>query len=185
MRLAIESDLPQIVEIYNASIKGRQATADTEPVSVESRRPWFQYRSPDRHPIYVIEQTDDKGLQQIVGWLSFESFHSRPAYAATAELSIYIAPNWQGKGLAKRFLKHALDISLKLKLTKLVALIFSHNTPSIKLFAGFGFHEWGKLPDVAEMDGQLYSLTIMGIDTQSIKRLDGSKLAHESKMQQC
>jgi len=36
-RTAIRSDLPQIVEIYNSTIPSRIVTADTEPVSVESR----------------------------------------------------------------------------------------------------------------------------------------------------
>lgn len=46
-----ESDLPAIVGIYNASIPGRLATADTEPVSVESRRSWFRDRDVARHPL--------------------------------------------------------------------------------------------------------------------------------------
>src|SRR5205085_9928438 len=41
VRDAVKGDLPAIVEIYNAAIPGRMATADTEPVSVESRQPWF------------------------------------------------------------------------------------------------------------------------------------------------
>ena len=34
IRVALEDDLAVIVEIYNASISGRLATADTEPVSL-------------------------------------------------------------------------------------------------------------------------------------------------------
>lgn len=41
-RVAGREDLPQIVEIYNATIPSRMATADTEPVSVDSRVPWFE-----------------------------------------------------------------------------------------------------------------------------------------------
>lgn len=35
VRDAVEADLPAIVDIYNASIPGRMATADAEPVTVE------------------------------------------------------------------------------------------------------------------------------------------------------
>ena len=38
IRDAIEADLPAIVEIYNATVPTRMATAELEPVSVESRR---------------------------------------------------------------------------------------------------------------------------------------------------
>ena len=41
MRLADPEDLPRIVEIYNSTIAGRKATADTLPVTVEQRRSWF------------------------------------------------------------------------------------------------------------------------------------------------
>src|SRR6266581_575295 len=41
-RTATRNDLPQIVEIYNSTIPSRIATADTEPVSVESRVHWFE-----------------------------------------------------------------------------------------------------------------------------------------------
>ncbi|CAN5380241.1 hypothetical protein BH11PSE11_BH11PSE11_26510 [soil metagenome] len=36
-RLARLEDLPAIVAIYNSTVASRQVTADTEPVSVESR----------------------------------------------------------------------------------------------------------------------------------------------------
>jgi phosphinothricin acetyltransferase len=41
IRDAVESDLPEIVSIYNAPIPGRLATADTEPAAVSGRRAWF------------------------------------------------------------------------------------------------------------------------------------------------
>lgn len=42
IRHATETDLPAIVAIYNAAIPSCMATADLEPVSVESRLPWFR-----------------------------------------------------------------------------------------------------------------------------------------------
>jgi L-amino acid N-acyltransferase YncA len=43
-RDATLDDLPAIVAIYNSTVPSRQVTADLEPVSVESRLPWFQAR---------------------------------------------------------------------------------------------------------------------------------------------
>ena len=42
IRLAVESDLPAIIEIYNAAIPTRLATADLDSITVESRRAWFR-----------------------------------------------------------------------------------------------------------------------------------------------
>ena len=41
IRNATEADFERIVEIYNASIPGRLATADLTPVNAASRRAWF------------------------------------------------------------------------------------------------------------------------------------------------
>ena len=49
IRDAIDSDLETIVAIYNAAIPGRMATADTEPVAVESRAREAAAASAARH----------------------------------------------------------------------------------------------------------------------------------------
>jgi L-amino acid N-acyltransferase YncA len=68
------ADLPRIVAIYNEAIPGRLATADTEPVTVEVRREWFQAHTPGRHPIWVGE---DRG--SVVG-------HNEPSLRLFAAL---------------------------------------------------------------------------------------------------
>lgn len=42
------SDLEKIVEIYNTTVASRMVTADTEPISVESRMQWFNEHSPEK-----------------------------------------------------------------------------------------------------------------------------------------
>jgi len=55
IRDANVDDLPAIVAIYNAAIPGRMATADLEPLSVESRRQWFNEHLPGSRPLWVVE----------------------------------------------------------------------------------------------------------------------------------
>src|SRR5437870_12722093 len=78
------ADLPDIVDIYNASIPGRLATADMVPVTVESRQGWFAEFDRQRRPIWI--EKDDGGM---AGWLSLRSFYGRPAYHATVEVAVY------------------------------------------------------------------------------------------------
>lgn len=155
-RLANKSDLPAIVAIYNETIAGRMVTADTQPVSVVEKQTWFDSHTQKR-PIYVFEQNS-----QVIAWLSYKSFYGRPAYDGTVEISIYITSAAQGQGLGKKLLTFALQEARQLDIKVLLAFIFSHNEPSIKLFEKFAFEHWGKLPNVAVMDGNLYSLTILG-----------------------
>lgn len=157
IRDATASDLDAIVEIYNASIPSRIATADTEPVTTESRRAWFAEHGPQRRPLWVAVMDNS-----IAGWLSFQSFYGRPAYHATAELSVYVAPTYQRRGIARELLGRAIASSPGLGLHTLLGFIFGHNQPSLRLFEGFGFQHWGELPRVAELDGIERDLVIVG-----------------------
>lgn len=152
------SDLPEIVRIYNSTIASGLVTADTAPVSVESRQPWFTRHTPASRPLLVVEDED----REILGWLSFQSFYGRPAYDATAELSIYLKESQRGKGIGRGILQHAMDIAPALGLKTLLGFIFSVNTPSLKLFRSFGFDDWGFLPNVASIEGVERSLCILG-----------------------
>ncbi|MCG7570471.1 N-acetyltransferase family protein [Pseudoalteromonas sp. CNC9-20] len=150
------SDLPRIVDIYNQTIASRMVTADTETVTVEERRSWFLGHTPER-PIFVYKQDE-----RVVGWLSFKSFYGRPAYDGTVEVAIYLCESVRGQGLGRKALNFVEAHAHTLAIENLLAFIFSHNKPSIGLFTSAGFSVWGQLPDVARMDGQLYSLTILG-----------------------
>ena len=156
-RIARFEDLPAIVAIYNSTIASRQVTADTEPVSVESRHAWFYKHTPDRRPLWVSER-DGK----ITGWLSFSNFYGRPAYAGTAELSIYLHEDARGQGLGRRFLTLAIAHAPTIGVHTLLGFIFGHNTPSLKLFETFGFGTWANMPRVATLDGIERDLIILG-----------------------
>ena len=151
------ADLASIVEIYNTTIASRMATADTEPITVESRLDWLQKRDFKTRPIWVVQASE-----QVIGWLSFNNFYGRPAYAHTAELSIYVAQNYRRQGIGRLLLEKATITAPKLKIKILLGFIFAHNQASLKLFANFGFERWGFLPQVAELDAQAKNLIILG-----------------------
>lgn len=157
-RNATLDDLPLIVEIYNSTVASRLVTADTEPVSSDSKTAWFHDHNPDTRPLWMVEENEE-----IIGWVSFNNFYGRPAYSGTAEISIYLHPEQRGKGFGKKTLQHCIRQAASMKIHSLLGFIFGHNEASLKLFANEGFQEWGNLPDVAIMDGNSYSLIIMGL----------------------
>ncbi|MGE7760934.1 N-acetyltransferase family protein [Peribacillus sp. NPDC097895] len=160
-REAERSDLPKIVEIYNSTIASRMVTADTEPVSVQSRIEWFEKHNSESRPLYIITIEG-----KTAGWMSFQSFYGRPAYNSTAEISIYIDDYFRGKGIGRISIQKAIEVSPKLGVKTLLGFIFAHNIPSLKLFSKFGFEKWANLPQVAELDGIERDLVILG------KRID-------------
>ena len=157
-RDAIQSDLATIVEIYNSTVAGRMVTADTTPVSVESRQQWFEEHSQNKRPLWIVED-DDKN---IIGWVSFQSFYGRPAYDATAEISIYLHPLQRGKGYGKAVLQYCINTAPAFKIQNLLGYIFAHNLTSLQLFNKSGFEEWGHLKNIAILDGIERSIKILG-----------------------
>ena len=163
IRDATLNDLPRIVEIYNEAIPGRLATADLEPISVESRIDWFKAHEPCDRPLWVCLRESQGNLPpMIIGWLSLSSFYGRPAYNQTAEVSIYLSQNFQGKGIGSYLLKTLLDHCQNNEVKTLLSFIFAHNSASLTLFKKFNFKEWGYYPDIAELDNLERSLAVLG-----------------------
>ncbi len=156
IRPATEQDLAAIVDIYNASIPGRRATADIAPVTVDSRRGWF-HEHDARHPLWVYEHEGT-----VAGWVSVGAFYGRPAYEATREVSVYVAPGSQRRGIGSALLGEAVTRAPSLGLRTLLAFVFAHNEPSVGLFRRHGFRQWARLPQVAELDGVTRTVLILG-----------------------
>ena len=156
-RQAVIEDLPRIVEIYNSTIAGRMVTADTSPVTAESRLAWFHAHQPASRPLWMIDREDAS-----IGWMSFQSFYGRPAYNGTVEVSIYLDETARGKGFGKEILRYAMNAAPQYGIQTLLGFIFAHNLPSLKLFTDMGFREWAHLPDIAVLDGVERSLKILG-----------------------
>lgn len=118
---------------------------------------WYDEHSPDFRPLWVLEE-DGKML----AWLSFQSFYGRPAYNATAEISIYIDQEYRARGIGSFLIQKSLEASPGLGLRTLLGFVFGHNEPSLALLRKFGFEEWANLPKVAELDGVERDLIILG-----------------------
>ncbi len=159
VRDATEADLPAIVAIYNAAIPGRSSTADTEPVTVEERREWFTKHDPARRPLWVAEIDGE-----VVAWIGLSSFYGgRPAYDATAEVSMYIAPAYQNRRLGRELMQRMIAACPRLGITTLLAMYFDHNEPSQRLCASLGFERVGHLQRIAQLEGMARGLVIAAL----------------------
>lgn len=137
------------------------ATADTEPVTVAAREPWFREVNASERPLWVLSLALNA---PIAGWLGLRSFYGRPAYRATVEVAVYVDPGAQRRGVARALLAHAVAEAPRLGVRTLLGFVFSHNAPSLALFGQAGFAVWGRLPRVAELDGIARDLVILGLE---------------------
>ena len=165
IRLAAIDDLPRIVEIYNQSIAGKQATADLQPVSVADRQAWFDAHTGNR-PLVVAqtrsETSSQTSLDEIVGWGSLSDLYARPAYHISTEISIYVAEEAKGQGVGKALVNYLIEVAPSCGVQQVVALIFAHNTPSLAMFEKLGFETWGKFKQVCDMKGFIADVVILG-----------------------
>ena len=166
IRHAVAEDLAAIVSIYNASIPGRMATADLEPVTVTAREEWFRGFDAQRRPLWVY---DHDGA--IAGWLGLRSYYGRPAYQRTVESSVYVDPSHRRRGIAHELLDNALCAAPALGISSILAFVFVQNQPSVTLFEAHGFQRWGLLPRICELDGVERDVLILG------RRVDGEARA--------
>lgn len=158
IRPALLDDLPAIVAIYNEAIEQRFATADLRPVSVEQRRQWFAEHDPSAYPIYVSEADGE-----VLGWCSLSAYRAgREAVLRTAEISYYVARASRRRGIGRTLVEHAVFEAPRLGKRVLFAILLEKNEPSIRLMERCGFERWGRLPDVAEIDGELVSHVYYG-----------------------
>jgi len=150
IRKANVEDLAALTMIYNQAIKARQ-TADTNQVTVEDRRPWFDSHQQARYPLFVaVEEAT------ILGYATLSQYRGgRAALRHIVEVSYYIHQDHQRKGLGTTLLRHALIAAKKLDFKHAFALLLDTNFPSVYLLEKFDFVKWGHFPNVAEIDGAI------------------------------
>jgi len=150
IRISEERDWPEIIAIYNQAVEARGATADLAPVSVHSRREWFEAHAEPRFPIYV-----DEGSGKIMGWCSVSPYRSgRAALKKTAELSYYVHAGFRRKGVATGLLEHAIAGCRRDGFKNVFAILLAGNTTSFAVLTKLKFELWGRLLGVAEIDGK-------------------------------
>ena len=149
IRFATINDLAALVNIYNQAIAAGQKTADLEPVTVESRRKWFEAHLPDSYPILVAEFEG-----KVVGYLCLSPYRpGRDALRFTAEVSYYVHFDYHRQGIASALMQRAIRLCPSLHIKTLFAILLESNRESIGLLKKFGFAQWGYLPRVADFNG--------------------------------
>ncbi|MBC8724647.1 N-acetyltransferase [Paraburkholderia sp. 31.1] len=161
-RDADEGDLPRIVDIYNHAVLTRECTCDLRPIDVESRVEWLRKHRGSRRPVWVAIDGDAPS-SPVAGYLSFDYFmNEREGYFVTADLAIYLHPDYHGKGLGRYLLDAAIRHAPSLGIEVLATTIFASNTASIRLFERAGFATWGVMPRVARLGDVERDLVMVG-----------------------
>ena len=140
IRKAVPEDLAAVTDIYNQAILNTTATFDTGIKTPEEQKAWFEKHSA-RYPLLVAQQDNI-----IVGWASMSAWSDRCAYADTAEISLYVREEYQGKGLITKVAKALTDYAFNhLKLNKVEIRAAVENKKSRNIPERLGFVNEGSI----------------------------------------
>jgi L-amino acid N-acyltransferase YncA len=154
-RAATDGDLKAITDIYNEAVLTTDATFDLEPKTEDEQRVWFTGHD-SRHPILVAEVDGT-----VVGWASLSEWSSRSAYAGTAEISLYIKEEFQGKGAGRGLLEDIMREGERVGLHAVLSRITTGNEVSIRLHESLGFEHVGVMREVGEKFGRRLDVLLM------------------------
>jgi len=177
IRSARSEDAADIQAIYAPFVQETSVSFETVPPSVETMAARISSNLA-RHGYFVAQL--DAG---ILGFAYASPYRPRPAYDRTAEVSVYLAPQAQGRGLAQA-LYRALFAHLAARgFHTAVAIVTLPNPQSAQLHERCGFAHVGSLQDVGRKFGQwhgtaIYQRMIGQADLHSaVRRLEASDTA--------
>jgi phosphinothricin acetyltransferase len=134
---------PAVEKIYAAGIATKNATFEQHPPDWQT---WNNSHRPDCRFVASVGP-------QIIGWAALSNVSNRCIYSGVAEISIYMDPAFQGRGVGDKLMKALIAESEAHGLWTLQAGIFPENVRSIQLHLRNGFRIIGTRERIGRMDG--------------------------------
>jgi len=144
VREMLPGDSDSVLEIYRMGLETRNATFET---TVPTWNEWDSKHLP--HSRFVSVENE-----KVIGWAALTPFSARKVYRGVAEVSIYIASSFRGKGTGSVLMEIIITSSELNGIWTLVSSVFPENEATLKLHAKFGFRIIGKRERIAQLDGK-------------------------------
>jgi phosphinothricin acetyltransferase len=146
LRDATLSDVPQIQHIYAHWVRTGIGSFETEPPGEDEIRDRMQAVR-DRQLPYLVAQTQDN---RIAGYAYCTPYRPRKSYHFTVEDSVYIHPDFTGKGVGNALLMALVADCASKGYKQMIAVIGGgmENAGSVSLHAKCGFAHAGNLKAV-------------------------------------
>jgi L-amino acid N-acyltransferase YncA len=137
IRLAAESDAGSIARIYEPIVRETAISFELTPPSEQEMRQ--RIRNALSSHVWLVCQDGES----VAGYAYASKFRPREAYQWTAEVTVYVDPSRQRRGIGR-----ALDTSLLAVLRlqgfhSAIAVIALPNAPSVRLHEALGFRAVG------------------------------------------
>lgn len=150
------ADAAATAAIYNYAVRHTDATLDTEERTEAAARAWIADHGTDRYPALgaFLDST-------LVGYGTLSPFARRGGYYASAEISVYVAPDFHGRGAGTALCTRLTGHAERVGLSTVLALITATNEVSRRLFLRAGYQEYGSIRAIGHKLDHLVDLMIL------------------------
>ncbi len=158
LRPATVDDAADLLRIYNHEVEHSVVTFDLVPRTLGEQRNWIADRS-GAHAVIVAELLD--GEPGVVGFAALSPYRDRPAYATTAETSVYVDAAARGRGVGRALLDQLVETARAHGFHALIARIVGGHEASIALHTAAGFEVVGHEREVGRKFGRWLDVTLV------------------------
>lgn len=135
-------DAEAITNIYNRYVTQSVVTFETEVVQAEEMHSRI-VRISSRYPYFVYEIAGE-----IIGYCYAHAWKEKAAYQYTVETTVYISPDYKGRGLGKQLMERLIGACREKGYRALIACITKGNEASISLHSKLGFKQVSRFEKV-------------------------------------
>lgn len=136
-----DSHANEILTIFNDAILHSTALYDYKPRTIDNMVSWFTTKEEADYP--VIGAIDEHG--QLMGFATYGRFREQPAFKYTVEHSVYLHPDFRGRGVGKALMKELIERARQQNYHVIIGAIDLENEGSIYLHQKLGFTHSGTI----------------------------------------
>ena len=107
IRPAAQDDLQACLEIYNHYVEHSVATFDTQPMIGSAAQRWYDSHQHPAHPLLLAEARG-----RVLGYGCLSRWSIKAGYDATAEVSVFVSPDQQRRGIGAALLEALLGAAV-------------------------------------------------------------------------
>lgn len=149
LKLLEDKDFEKVKEIYDYYILNSTATFHTEPIQIKELKETIYIGHPKYKSFFMV--LDNK----IGGYCYFAPYKKRQAYDRSAEVTLYLKPEFTSKGIGSETLRLLEPIASECDIKVLLAIITGENNSSIQLFEKMGYEKCAHFKQVGEKFGRI------------------------------
>ena len=139
-----ESDLEIVKNIYDYYIENSTATYYTEKISIDELKEFIPIEHKKYKSFLIMIDSE------CCGFCYISQYKKRQAYDRSAEISVYLKPEYTGRGIGKEALKHLEKVAKNNGISVLIGIISGDNENSLKLFEKNGYEKCGHFKQIGE-----------------------------------